>query len=282
VDKIYNEARRCYDNHLDESAWVKVVNNVLEATHLCDNESLLRVESIQTQAIDRAFLPLHVSQSLAKKADLALAFSADNVEVAAVLQSLSKTHSGIPLSQMTDAYTSTVPLVCGIEVKERGGDYNEAIVQLAIWCAAGLERLRGLREIGQNHTLQPQTAFIRETRGETQDETQTRGRERTTFEDDGLLPFLGWTVIGHDWKLHISWKDSSGNVVSCLVCSYKMITKANLCLEKTVLGPWRLLNAGTSSHFEILSLLVLVHNVKKWLEQDYWLWLREEVLDRLR
>jgi hypothetical protein len=216
VDKIYNEARRCYDNHLDESAWVKVVNNVLEATHLCENDSKLRVESIQTQTIDRAFLPLHMSQSLAKKADLALAFSSDNIEVAAVIQSLSKTHSGIPLSQMTDAYTSTVPLVCGIEVKERGGDYNEAIVQLAIWCAAGLERLRGLQELGQNHISQSQTGStvvdINEASG--QDKTQAIGLKRTVVEEDGLLPFLGWTVIGHDWKFHISWKDSSGNVVS--------------------------------------------------------------------
>jgi hypothetical protein len=30
---------------------------------------------------------------------------------------------------------------CCLEVKERGGDYNKAITQLEIWCAAGLERL---------------------------------------------------------------------------------------------------------------------------------------------
>jgi hypothetical protein len=29
TDKIYNEARRCYNNYLDENAWMKVVNNVL-------------------------------------------------------------------------------------------------------------------------------------------------------------------------------------------------------------------------------------------------------------
>lgn len=73
------------------------------------------------------------------------------------------------LSQMTDAYTSTVPLVCCLEVKEREGDYNEASTQLGICCAAGLERLRELSVLG-----------------------------RDDEEDKELLPFLGWTVVGHD------------------------------------------------------------------------------------
>jgi hypothetical protein len=54
------------------------------------------------------------------------------------------------LSQTTDADASTVPLGCCLEVKERGGDYNEAIIQLGIWCAAGLERLRGLWVLGRS------------------------------------------------------------------------------------------------------------------------------------
>ncbi len=85
---------------------------------------------------------------------------------------------------MTDAYTSTVPLVCGIEVKEGGGDYNEAIMQLAIWCAAGLEKVKRLNP---------------------------------SVEYEQLQPFIGWTIIGHEWKLHIAWKESDGGVVSVLV-----------------------------------------------------------------
>lgn len=85
---------------------------------------------------------------------------------------------------MTDAYTSTVPLVCGIEVKEPGGDYNEAIMQLGIWSAAGLEKVRGLG-------------------GRTADGTAAGE------------PFLGWTVVGHEWRLHIAWKEPRGRVVSC-------------------------------------------------------------------
>ena len=191
TDKIYNEARRCYDNHLDESAWMKVVNNILESAELGQESSMLRVHSIQTQSIDSALLPKHASQSFAKKADLAFAFSSDHPTVATTIEPVHKANPDMALSQMTDAYTSTVPLVCCLEVKERGGDYNEAIIQLGIWCAAGLERLRGLWAISQSNT----------------------GRDLEEKEEE-LPPFLGWTVVGHDWKFHISWKDAGGNVVS--------------------------------------------------------------------
>ena len=58
TNKIYNEARRCFDNHLDESAWMKVINSVLDSVFDQDS-SMLRVHSIQTQSIDSAFLPKH-------------------------------------------------------------------------------------------------------------------------------------------------------------------------------------------------------------------------------
>ncbi|PBP16596.1 hypothetical protein BUE80_DR012672 [Diplocarpon rosae] len=186
ADKIYNKARQCHDNHLDENAWMKVVNHVLDSTELGEDTSMLRVHSIQTQSIDPTFLPKHISQSFAKKADLALAFSCDHPSVAAAIEPVQKANPDLCLSQMTDAYTSTVPLACCLEVKEGGGDYNEAILQLGIWCAAGLERLRGLRTLAEPNS-------------------------RSDLEEE-LPPFLGWTVVGHDWKLHISWKDEGGNV----------------------------------------------------------------------
>ena len=83
---------------------------------------------------------------------------------------------------MSDAYTSSIVLACGIEVKEPGGDYNEAIMQLGIWCAAGLAKMKSM--------------------------------VRADAEHEPLQPLLGWTVIGHEWKLHISWKDANGDVVS--------------------------------------------------------------------
>ncbi|KAH9206340.1 hypothetical protein DL95DRAFT_73787 [Leptodontidium sp. 2 PMI_412] len=215
---------------------MKVVNNVLESAELGDDSSMLRVHNIQTQSVDPAFLPKHISQSFAKKADLALAFSSDHPSVATAIEPVQKANPDLSLSQMTDAYTSTVPLACCLEVKERGGDYNEAILQLGIWCAAGLERLRGL---------------------------WTRGRtDSGSGLEEELPPILGWTVVGHDWKFHISWKDDGGNVI--------------------VLGPWRSLNAGTGSHPEILILMALIRAVKNWLEQEYWVWMCRNVLDGLK
>jgi hypothetical protein len=83
---------------------------------------------------------------------------------------------------MMDAYTRTVPLQCGFEVKERGGDSNEADMQLGLWSAAGLQLLK---------------------------------QQRLAVTGLGeILPFVGATAIGHEWKVHISWKDENGSVVS--------------------------------------------------------------------
>ncbi|PVH90763.1 hypothetical protein DM02DRAFT_547155 [Periconia macrospinosa] len=79
---------------------------------------------------------------------------------------------------MTDAYTQTVPLQCGFEVKERGGDSNEADMQLGIWSAAGLQLLK---------------------------------QQRSAVTGSGeILPFVGGTIVGHEWRVHIAWKDEKG------------------------------------------------------------------------
>ena len=81
---------------------------------------------------------------------------------------------------MSDAYTSSVVLGCGVEIKESGGDYNEAVLQLGIWCSAGLQK---------------------------------RGELSTIDISPSQKPLLGWTIIGHEWKLPFSWRDEAGNVV---------------------------------------------------------------------
>jgi len=45
---------------------------------------------------------------------------------------------------------------------------------------------------------------------------------------------------------------------------------------------WRMLNAGTGIHTEILILIALIRTVKRWLEEEYWAWLCRNVLDGLR
>jgi hypothetical protein len=88
---------------------------------------------------------------------------------------------------MSDAYTREMLLACPLEVKRQGGDYNEAVCQLAVWSAAALEKLRILASMG-------------------------RDKEMLVG-----CPFPGWTVLGNGWQLHISWKEDSGNVVSVLL-----------------------------------------------------------------
>jgi hypothetical protein len=78
---------------------MKVVNNVLESAELGQDSSMLRVYSIQTQSIDPAFLPQHASQSFAKKADLALAFSSDHPTVVTAIEAVHKANPDMALSQ---------------------------------------------------------------------------------------------------------------------------------------------------------------------------------------
>lgn len=167
---------------------------------------MLNVESIQTQSISSSLIPVSTTTSFAKKADLALAFSLSHPEVLRTLEPIHTRCPELNLSQMEDAYTMRVPLVAGVEVKEPGGSYSEATVQLGVWCAAGLEKLRRLREEAHERRTNEALEVDNPPSGE-------GGVER----DEELPPFVGWTVVGHDWKFHVAWKDSSGKVVSFFV-----------------------------------------------------------------
>jgi hypothetical protein len=129
----------------------------------------------QTQTINPELLSTLPDSTfpLARKADLALAFNPYHPDIKGPWDDVRMKHPGICLSHMSDAYTSTLIFGGGIEAKESGGDYNEAIMQLGVWSAAALEKLCSLTE-------------------------------PTSTQD--LRPYLGFTMIGHEWKLHISWK----------------------------------------------------------------------------
>jgi hypothetical protein len=124
------------------------------------------------------------SVPFSKKADLAVAFSRYHPDVGPTLEKVRSRWDDLCLSQMTDAYTQTIPMQCGFEIKERGGDSNEADLQLGIWSSAGLQLLQ---------------------------------RNFAAVSGSGLcLPFVGVTVVGHEWRIHIAWRDESGAVVSCV------------------------------------------------------------------
>ncbi|KAI6712294.1 hypothetical protein JHW43_005151 [Diplocarpon mali] len=210
VDRIYEEASRCFNQHLDESAWVAVVRMVLDAAEIGSAKPhMLHVESIQTQAIQPDLHPQHVSLSFKQKADLAFSFSLRHSAVQSAIAPIQRHWPNLALSQMADPYTRTVPMVGGVEVKETGGDYNEAVLQLAVWCAAGLEAVQGLWQLARAEG------------GDAMDDMREQGGEGGGQYKETVPPFFGWTVIGHDWKLHIAWKSAAGDVVSISLVIFK-------------------------------------------------------------
>jgi hypothetical protein len=136
----------------------------------------------QSQNIHPDFLSIGASGlSISKKADFVLAFCGDDDEdVRRVYENFKRNNKGATLSPMTDAYTSRVALACAIEIKEAGGKATEAEMQLAVYHAAMLWKLRELINM-------------------------RRERPMNEEEVESLVPsVVGWTVIGHKWSLYIS------------------------------------------------------------------------------
>jgi hypothetical protein len=206
IKAIYAEAAGCRRYHLDENAWTEVVRLVLRAAGVGALTDMLQLNKVsvplpmsgsgvtqstsnplrrrQTQSIDPRFLPIlpGTTDPFAKETDFALAFNPYHDRVRPILEDVRSKRPGTDLSQMSDVYTSSVVLGCGLEIKGPGGNHDEAVVQLGIWCAAGLLQRRELS---------------------------------TTDISPSQKPLLGWTVIGHDWRLHMSWRDDdTGDVVS--------------------------------------------------------------------
>jgi hypothetical protein len=50
------------------------------------------------------------------------------------------------LSQMSDASVARMALPVGVEIGEPGKSYNEASIQLGVWCCAGLVKLEELQQ----------------------------------------------------------------------------------------------------------------------------------------
>ncbi|KAH6661864.1 hypothetical protein B0J14DRAFT_663144 [Halenospora varia] len=185
IQDVCYEANACSNLLKDENAWVQVVRSVLRLGGMHALSKDLELNSVQSQSIESQYLPTLPSSptSLSKKADLALVISPPRHSDSTINQ-WRKQNTGVGLSHMSGAYTRETLLACPLEVKRQGGDYNEAVCQLAVWSAAALEKLRILASMG---------------------------RDKEMLEG---FPYPGWTVVGHEWQLHISWKEDSGKVGS--------------------------------------------------------------------
>jgi hypothetical protein len=61
---------------------------------------------------------------------------------------------------MFDAYISTVMLSCGIEIKEFNDDYDEITMQLKMWSAIGLEKMRFMLDVKTFGVVMPLLRII--------------------------------------------------------------------------------------------------------------------------
>ncbi|KFY66354.1 hypothetical protein V496_02105, partial [Pseudogymnoascus sp. VKM F-4515 (FW-2607)] len=199
IQEVYYEANACSNLFKDENAWVEVVRSVLRLAGMRTLSKDLELNSVQSQSIEPQYLPTLPSSptSLSKKADLALVISLPR-HCDSTINQWRKLNPGVGLSHMSDAYTRETLLTCPLEVKRQGGDYNEAVCQLAVWSAAALEKLRILA---------------------------TMGRDTETLEG---FPYPGWTVVGHEWQLHISWKEDSGKVVIKVIFQIEAMASGRL------------------------------------------------------
>lgn len=76
-----------------------------------------------------------------------------------------------------------------------------------------------------------------------------------------LFPTVGWTVIGHDWHTYIAYMSEEQSKPTFYV-----------------VGPWRVANADTRDVFGVFKLLRLISRAEGFASNEYWTWLRDEVL----
>lgn len=133
-----------------------------------------------------------------KKVDLAVVFSDSEPDLDMLCTKAMKKNAALELSQSEDGTLGGFCQFAAIAIKSPDGSYYKASVQLGIWLAAGLEKSRQLRELAATKNQAPAT--------QTQEASQ----------EEYLLPYVGISVHGHVWNLHLAWKGLDGAVVSDL------------------------------------------------------------------
>jgi hypothetical protein len=117
-----------------------------------------------------------------KKADLAFAFHSNSDRAKSLYTRFEKAHPRLDLSHLTDAYTGRVLVTYALEGKTNTGDQTEATLQLSIFHAAALQKLKSFH-------------------GKTADLGQ-------------IPPMLGWTMVGHEWRCSITSFATDESIVS--------------------------------------------------------------------
>ncbi len=133
---------------------------------------------------------------------------------------------------MTDTHTKRLAMASGAEIKPANGNSVEALAQLATWFAAGFTKIRELNIDA-----------------------------RSGVEMDELVPMIGWTAVGHDWRTYMA-------------CDLEMDGKRVV----SMVGPLVGLPASTDSFYDIFKRLALI---KVYAREVHWPWLRKNILEPL-
>ncbi|OCK76524.1 hypothetical protein K432DRAFT_462906 [Lepidopterella palustris CBS 459.81] len=143
-------------------------------------DAILQLETVQSQSIRTNVLPVSLIRSN-KKTDFTFSFQGN--AVSPIYHRLKAAGINENIGHTIDACTSRFALFSGIEVKREGGSTEEALAELAIWLCAGLESHRQLAEC---------TA-------------------------ENLLPVVGWTVVGPEWRTYMAYRALNQNGVETTV-----------------------------------------------------------------
>lgn len=124
-----------------------------------------------------------------EKVDVLISFSEEHPEVRSAINAVLKKNPTMTLAQTDDLSVGQTSHFAVVEVKNPDGGYSTSSLQLATWLAAGLEKMRLLKELADKNT----------------------GREHD--DKELLMPFVGISVVGHAWYVHVAAKAKDGNVV---------------------------------------------------------------------
>lgn len=138
-----------------------------------------------------SLVPHHSGQPVTfEKVDLGVHFSLQNPTMDRLARRVQEAHwPPVVLSQSDSGSLWRSPQLLAVEIKPPAGSYDSSSLQLAIWLAAGLEKIEQLRRLAS---------------------------ERIPLEElnvDPTLPLIGITDLGHIWSLHLMAKRDNGDMV---------------------------------------------------------------------
>ncbi|EEP78554.1 predicted protein [Uncinocarpus reesii 1704] len=190
INTAYRLADEAFQDLGDEDTWSISASEILKRFISTDETvpSFLSVVPVHNISIAPSDLMPKVDHLIPfKKVDYLISFSSKHGDVGPLTSAALKSQRDLSLSQTLDPRVGSTPHFVAVEVKTPDGAYLPSSVQLVTWMAAGLEKVRQLKEEAEQISKEPE-------------------------QGDILLPFIGISVTGHIWNLLITAKAEDGTV----------------------------------------------------------------------